>query len=337
MENKYKVLNKQMWSDGEYAIIPIRNEDRYKIMQWRNEQIYHLRQSEPLTMEMQDAYFKNVVNKLFDKEHPNQLLFSFLEGEKCIGYGGLVHINWIDRNAEVSFVMNTELEENRFVELWSLYLNLMEKVAFEELSFHKIFTYAFDLRPKLYSALALCGFEQEARLKEHIHIQDNYKDVLIHAKHNTNNNLTYRIARHEDVKLIFDWANEPEVRENALNSQPIKWEDHLNWFNKVVRRPDKTILIFCNGKLPVGQVRIEKIGNEWKIDYSVSRNNRGKGIGKRMIDELISIYPNRTLYGEVKVGNTASKRVFEKCGFEATEKKQHGTHRLIIYKKVGGL
>jgi hypothetical protein len=92
---KYTYLTQQEFSNGEYKLVPIRYEDRYKIMKWRNEQIYHLRQKEPITSKQQDAYFENVVAKLFDQEKPNQILFSLLEGERCIGYGGLVHINWI--------------------------------------------------------------------------------------------------------------------------------------------------------------------------------------------------------------------------------------------------
>lgn len=45
-------------------------------MKWRNEQIYHLRQAKPLTKEDQNAYFENVVAKLFEDDHPNQILFS---------------------------------------------------------------------------------------------------------------------------------------------------------------------------------------------------------------------------------------------------------------------
>ena len=143
----YKVLSKQQWSFSNYSIVPIRQQDRYAIMKWRNEQIYHLRQSEPLTPSDQDRYFEEVVAKLFDREQPDQILFSYLEGDKCIGYGGLVHINWTDKNAELSFLMDTALEENRFAELWSAYLPLIEQVAFEELRLHKIYTYAFDLGP----------------------------------------------------------------------------------------------------------------------------------------------------------------------------------------------
>jgi RimJ/RimL family protein N-acetyltransferase len=178
----YKVLNKQVFSLGEYSIVPIRMEDRYDIMQWRNEQMYHLRQAEPLTKSKQNAYFENVVAKLFEQEQPNQLLFSFLKGEECIGYGGLVHINWVDKNAEVSFVMDTKLETEGFVKYWGLFLDLIEQVAFYELKLHKIFVYAFDLRPHLFKAIETKNFTKEAILEEHCFYNEKFIDVIIHSK-----------------------------------------------------------------------------------------------------------------------------------------------------------
>jgi RimJ/RimL family protein N-acetyltransferase len=57
-------------------------------------------------------------------------------------------------------------------------------LAFEEMGFHKIFTYAFDLRPHLYKVLEEKGFQNEATLKEHCFFNNKYIDVLIHSKIN---------------------------------------------------------------------------------------------------------------------------------------------------------
>ncbi len=178
----YKALSKNTFSTDKYKIVPIRLEDRYDIMKWRNEQMYHLRQDKPLTKESQDNYFTNVVSKLFDEEKPNQLLFSFLKNEELIGYGGLVHINWIHKNAEISFIMNTQLEKISFEVNWKYFLELIEKVAFNELKFHKIFTYAFDLRPQLYPIFEKREFQKDAILREHINLNGQFIDVVIHSK-----------------------------------------------------------------------------------------------------------------------------------------------------------
>jgi hypothetical protein len=180
----YKCLKRQIVSNGKYSIVPIRIEDRYDIMKWRNEQIYHLRQSKPLTAEDQDIYFNEVVAPLFEKEQPNQILFSYLKDDKCIGYGGLVHINWIDKNAEISFIMKTNLEKNHFHFHWSTYLKMIELLAFEELGFHKVYVFAFDLRPHLYKVLLDSNYFCDAILKEHCYFNKRYLDVIIHSKLN---------------------------------------------------------------------------------------------------------------------------------------------------------
>jgi RimJ/RimL family protein N-acetyltransferase len=150
-------------------------------MQWRNEQIYHLRQPKPLDKESQDKYFNTIITKLFEDDNPDQILFSYLENGVCIGYGGLVHINWIDKNTELSYIMNTK-DETNFIAHWSNFLSFIEQVAFEELQFHKIFTYAFDLRPHLYTVLEQNGYQKEAVLKEHCFFDNKFIDVIIHSK-----------------------------------------------------------------------------------------------------------------------------------------------------------
>lgn len=186
--NSYKALSKQKYTNANFAIVPIRHEDRMDILKWRNEQIYHLRQARPLTKEDQENYFNTIVSALFNEEQPNQILFSYLENDVCIGYGGLVHINWIDKNAEISFIMNTELEQKYFSKHWTIFLGLIDQVAFKDLNFHKLFTYAFDLRPHIYEVIENAGFVKEAVLKEHCFFNGVYKDVIMHGKLNKSDN-----------------------------------------------------------------------------------------------------------------------------------------------------
>ena len=184
--NFYRCLNVREFKKNNLKLVPIRFEDRYNILKWRNEQMYHLRQNIPLSFDQQDHYFSNVIERLFDQEYPSQILFSFLENDICVGYGGLVHINWIDKNAEISFIMKTELENEKFSYYWKNYLELLEEAAFVCLKFHKIFTFAFDLRPHLYPILEKAGYCDTVRLKDHCFFDGKYLDVVINAKINNN-------------------------------------------------------------------------------------------------------------------------------------------------------
>lgn len=183
--NSYQIVEKQIFAKGEHSIVPIRFEDRLLIMKWRNEQIYHLRQNKLLTEEDQNTYFNTTIATLFEQEQPNQLLFSYLKDDECIGYGGLVHINWIDKNAEISFIMDTALEVQYFEFHWTYFLGMIEQIAFRELKFHKVYVYAFDLRPHLYTVLQKNGYTLEARLREHCCYNNQFIDVIIHDKIHT--------------------------------------------------------------------------------------------------------------------------------------------------------
>lgn len=182
MSFTYKVLNKQRFSSGNHSIVPIRMEDQYVIREWRNEQMFHLRQSKLLSEEDQDNYFNTVVKNLFSQEQPNQILFSYLENDDCIGYGGLVHINWIDKNAEISFLLKTDIKGKNYESHMIKFMSLIDEVAFKALDFHKLFTYAFDVRPEIYDILEKSGFRKEATLKEHCHFNGKFIDVIIHSK-----------------------------------------------------------------------------------------------------------------------------------------------------------
>ncbi|MGY6560076.1 MAG: GNAT family N-acetyltransferase [Nitritalea sp.] len=315
----YKVLNNQVFSAGNYSIVPIRIEDRYAIMKWRNEQLYHLRQERPLTKANQDDYFENVVSKLFDEKKPKQILFSYLEGDKCIGYGGLVHINWIDKHAEISFIMDTAMEKDYFSFHWQTYLGLIEKVAFEEINLHKIFTYAFDLRPKLYQALEGSGYEMEARLKEHCLFEDNFIDVLIHSK--TSDSLYLRDVLMEDVYLTYTWANDPNTRQYAFNQEFIPLEEHQNWFTKKINDQNCIYQLFQRGGEPVGSIRFDINAQEGLISYLIAPDHTGKGYGKKMLELAVRNLKNgrpdiNMLKGLVKKDNLGSVKIFEKLGFE---------------------
>ena len=183
MSEYIAIKNQKVILDG-YSIVPIRYEDRYLIMKWRNEQMYHLRQEQFLTKDSQNLYFTNVISILFEQEYPEQILFSYLKDTECIGYGGLVHINWADKNAEISFIMKSELEIIEFEIHWKLFLSMINQIAINELKLIKTYTYAYDLRPRLYKPLEESYYKLEGRLRKHKKIDNKFVDVLIHSRVN---------------------------------------------------------------------------------------------------------------------------------------------------------
>jgi RimJ/RimL family protein N-acetyltransferase len=179
----FRSLDLERLDHGDYALVPLREEDLLPIMHWRNAQIDVLRQKAALTAEQQQLYWQRVILPTFDQAQPSQLLFSYLHQGQLIGYGGLVHLSWEDRRAEVSFLVNPTraADAEIYAADFSAWLQLMQRVAFEHLSFQRLFTETYDIRPQHVSLLESNGFVLEGRLRRHVIIDGQPVDSLMHG------------------------------------------------------------------------------------------------------------------------------------------------------------
>lgn len=342
--SRYKIINTESYSDGAYSLIPIRYEDRNEIMKWRNEQIFHLRQKELLTKELQDKYFEEVISKLFEEDEPTQLLFSFLKDNVLIGYGGLVHIDWGNKNAEISFIMATELQEKYFKNTWIAYLNLLYKYAFEDLNLHKVYTYAFDVRPHLYGALEDGGLQFEARLKEQVFFEREFKDVIIHGKVNPiildKNKFYLRIVNINDMETLYHWVNDSTVRSNSFDVNTVQLNDHINWFKSKLNSDNTKMFILQNLGIntPLGQIRLDYLKDEniWLLSYSLNRFYRGQGLGTIMLDLVKETSAKKKIRALVKSKNIGSIKALQKANFKLIENTNSDNDHLV-YESIESL
>jgi RimJ/RimL family protein N-acetyltransferase len=168
-----------------YQLVPIRYDDREAIRAWRNAQLEVLRQAEPLSEQQQEQYFQRVVMPLFEQEQPGQLLFSLLHRGQLVAYGGLVHISWLDRRAEVSFLADPARAAQPLVYEadFQAHLRLLGQVAFGPLGLNRLTTETFDIRPAHVAILEAAGFRLEGRLRQHVRLAaDTFVDSLMHGQ-----------------------------------------------------------------------------------------------------------------------------------------------------------
>ncbi len=140
--------------------------------------------------------------------------------------------------------------------------------------------------------------------------------------------LHLRPVAEKDCELLFDWANDPTVRQNAFQPEPIEWEDHHKWFTS---KRDSThcfqyIATSIDG-IPVGQIRFD-LGEKYaEVDYSLDPQFRGLGLGTSLLEEGIGqlasvIAGPLIIQGKVKQKNFQSMMSFESAGFNVTEKRK---------------
>lgn len=134
-------------------------------------------------------------------------------------------------------------------------------------------------------------------------------------------NMFLRPVSSEDMDLLFRWANNKRVRMNSFSSEMIHYETHKKWFHNVVNSNNVLQYIYCNDHEPIGQVRLDIVGDNAFIDYSISESYRGQGHGENMLKLVESLVIEKHPYikfltAQVKDENIASKTIIEKLDYK---------------------
>ena len=155
--------------------------------------------------------------------------------------------------------------------------------------------------------------------------------------------LRLRPVRLEDCQLLWHWSNEPVIRAASFNTEPISWEEHLEWFNSKLIDPAWYCYILCNEKgIPIGHVRVDTIGYEAEISISISSDFRGSGYGAEAIylasEQLFRDTTVKHINAYIKQENTASILAFSKANYKEIGVeivKGHPALQMVLDRKNG--
>ena len=144
--------------------------------------------------------------------------------------------------------------------------------------------------------------------------------------------ITLRRARAEDVRLLWEWASDPEVRAASFSSDPIPWKAHEVWFAERLRAAEsvnsaekpvpRSFILIAEDETscPLGQIRFDaRIDGEWEVDLSIAKDVRGRGMASQVIalgvQTLVNDGRDVRIHSLVKPTNVASVKAFERAGF----------------------
>jgi UDP-2,4-diacetamido-2,4,6-trideoxy-beta-L-altropyranose hydrolase len=156
-----------------------------------------------------------------------------------------------------------------------------------------------------------------------------------------------RQVREDDCRLLWEWANDPDVRKASFSSELIPWEEHLQWFKSKLGDPNCLFFIAVDGiDVPIGQVRFDIVREkkEAVISVSIDRKFRGKGYASAIIQlasqMLFRLSEVNVIHAYIKQNNAASIRAFMKAGYResgVTLINGHQAAHLLLQKQGGGM
>jgi RimJ/RimL family protein N-acetyltransferase len=150
-----------------------------------------------------------------------------------------------------------------------------------------------------------------------------------------------RQVTEKDCRLIWNWANDPQVRAGSFSTDSIPYENHRQWFESKLNDPSCFFFIAenRNGE-PVGQVRFDFEGKEATISINLDREFRDKGYGSKLIQlaakKISDVSEVDKIHAYIKKENTASLKSFQKAGFQdlkvAKVDNQQAFHLILTMK-----
>ncbi|NJO32923.1 MAG: UDP-2,4-diacetamido-2,4,6-trideoxy-beta-L-altropyranose hydrolase [Rhodospirillales bacterium] len=95
--------------------------------------------------------------------------------------------------------------------------------------------------------------------------------------------VTLRPAQASDCRDLWQWRNEPKVREASTASAPIPWEDHRTWFEATLGNPDRRLLIGESDGVAIGVLRFDLAGETATVSAHLTPAGHGRGLGSELL------------------------------------------------------
>ncbi|MCR4763342.1 MAG: GNAT family N-acetyltransferase [Lachnospiraceae bacterium] len=156
---------------------------------------------------------------------------------------------------------------------------------------------------------------------------DRYEDPAVHRKMERERVLALRPAREQDSDWWLFVRNDEISRRYSFQQERIDPAVHARWFAGKLADPREQLFVLEEDKTPVGQLRLSVLPaeagserDEVEISYAVAPNARGRGMGRKLLEEALRVsresYPACALRAEVKAENEVSRHLFSALGFE---------------------
>jgi UDP-2,4-diacetamido-2,4,6-trideoxy-beta-L-altropyranose hydrolase len=92
-----------------------------------------------------------------------------------------------------------------------------------------------------------------------------------------------RRATSADARMIYEWRTSPEVTGASRNPTSFSFEDHCDWLERVLRDPQRLLLIGMHNGHDAGVVRFDIDGYRAEVSIFLAPGTMGTGLGRALL------------------------------------------------------
>jgi RimJ/RimL family protein N-acetyltransferase len=139
-----------------------------------------------------------------------------------------------------------------------------------------------------------------------------------------------RDVAEKDLKLFFEYEQDPEASRRSRFSARDRDTFMNHWKTKVLGDPTVFVQTVTVDDIPAGNIVSWWERDRRFIGYWFGRDYWGQGVGTTSLRLFLRREKIRPLYADPYIGNTASVRLLEKCGFRRVSTVVHGDDEHVL-------
>lgn len=124
------------------------------------------------------------------------------------------------------------------------------------------------------------------------------------------------------LEQVLRWRNSDAVRAYMYNDEPIGWEDHQRWYERMIVDASCDYRLFCYHDAPIGLTSATRIDRRsgkcfWGLYIGEPNVPPGSGLwlGYHALNHMFDELEMRKVICEAFAFNTRALRLYEKLGF----------------------
>jgi RimJ/RimL family protein N-acetyltransferase len=149
--------------------------------------------------------------------------------------------------------------------------------------------------------------------------------------------VTLRAATVLDAPLLLEWRNDPDAVRFSATGRGVTPAEHVDWLTARLADPGTRLWIADEDGETVGQVRVDLTYGIGTVSIGIAPDHRGRGIGSAVLQAmLVEIERDprvHRLRAVAHAENTASRRTFERAGFQRRGRRDRDF--IVLERSVG--
>jgi len=134
-------------------------------------------------------------------------------------------------------------------------------------------------------------------------------------------NLLVRSMTEDDLPMVLEWRNHPEVRRYMFTQHEISLAEHTDWFMWAVQDNTRRLLIVQEQGSPIGYLQFSNVVTGGVANWGFyARPDAAKGTGRKLgtsaLDHAFNELKLHKVCGQAFDTNQASIRFHERLGFK---------------------